>query len=243
MSTFEQARVLVTGGARGIGFAIARAFADQGASVTIADIDGEAARTSAASLGGARGVALDVVDADAVLRHFADEEHGYDIVVANAGVGGPAASVADIEPEAWKRTMSVNLDGVFHTMKGAASRMREDGIAGSILVTASIAGLTAEANHAAYCASKWAVIGLLKSAAIELAPHGIRVNGVCPGDVDTALLGDMLDDDVYRGPFDRLGDPAEVAEAYLWLASKSARFVSGETLVVDGGLVNTALVH
>lgn len=243
MTDFGGSRVLVTGAGRGIGLAIAERFSAVGAEVTLADLDLESAERAAGRLPNATAIRLDVTDAEAVLKHFDDAVEGYDVVVANAGIPGQEATVLDIDAVQWRSVLDVNLNGVFHTLQGGARRMVREGIHGNIVVTASIAGLTAEANHAVYSTSKWAVIGLLKSAAIELAPHGVRVNGVCPGDVRTELFAEMMDEDVYHGPLGRPAETEEIAEAYIWLASPSARFVSGETLVVDGGLINTTLVH
>jgi NAD(P)-dependent dehydrogenase (short-subunit alcohol dehydrogenase family) len=236
-------RVAVTGGARGIGLAIAGRFAEDGAAVTILDRDPEQAALAAAALPRATWEALDVTDEPAVADYFERTASAFDVVVANAGISGPMAPVIDVDPHKWRHVLDVNLNGVFYTLRSAARRMVRDQVRGNVIVTASVAGLTAEANAAHYCASKWAVIGLLKSAAVELAEHGIRVNGVCPGDVDTGLLAGMVDADAYHGPAGRLARPEEVAHAYAWLADPRSSFVSGATIVVDGGLINSALVH
>ncbi len=177
-------------------------------------------------------------------RFFSEADDPYEVVVANAGIPGARTDVVDTDPGSWQRVLDVNLTGVFNTIRGAAGRMLKDKVQGTIIVTASIAGLTAEPGAAAYCASKWGVIGLLKSAAIELAPHGIRVNGVCPGDVETALFDGMTaGHDCYSGPLGRPAKPDEIAGLYVWLASPDASFMVGEAVVIDGGLASTALIH
>lgn len=238
-------RVAVTGGARGIGLAVATRFSEAGAFVTVIDKDLHAAESACASLPDSDAAGVDVSDPAAVEDFFASSPHPYQVVVANAGIGARKADVIDIADAEWARIVAVNLSGTFFTIRSAAARMRRDNVAGKIIVTASIAGLTAEAGGAAYCASKWGVIGLLKSAALELAAHGILVNGVCPGDVDTTLFDEfgLDDDDLYHGPLGRMADTDEIAGAYVWLASDDARYVVGETLVIDGGLSVSALSH
>jgi 3-oxoacyl-[acyl-carrier protein] reductase len=235
-------RVVITGAGRGIGRAVAQRFAAEGARVTIADIDSTAAEAASQDIPASIPYRLDVADAEAVERFFAESEEPYEVIVANAGIAGPQEQVVDVDPADWKGVLDVNLNGVFNTVRSGARRLLRDARAGRIIVTASIAGLTAEPGSAAYCASKWAVIGFLKSAAIELAPHGILVNGACPGDVETGLLGEF-GADRYRGPLGRSSQPEEIAGLYVWLASPDARYVVGETIVIDGGLLSTALVH
>jgi NAD(P)-dependent dehydrogenase (short-subunit alcohol dehydrogenase family) len=156
---------------------------------------------------------------------------------------GAPRPLVEVTTDEWSRVVGVNLNGTANTIRSAASRLLRDQLPGKIIVTASISGMTAEPNAATYCASKWGIVGLIKTAALELAPYGILVNGVSPGDVETDLFRDMTEGEHYHGPLGRPAQPNYVAGAYLWLASVDARWVVGEALVVDGGLSATVLVH
>jgi NAD(P)-dependent dehydrogenase (short-subunit alcohol dehydrogenase family) len=158
----------------------------------LVDIDAVAAAAASSEIPGSAACGVDVTDAGAVERFFDEAAEPYEVIVANAGIPGPRGDVVEIDPGKWRHVLDVNLTGVFNTVRSGARRLLRERQKGKIIVTASIAGLTAEPGAAAYCASKRAVIGLLKSAAIELAPHGIRINGVCPGDVETTLLDGMI---------------------------------------------------
>lgn len=237
-------RVAVTGAARGIGRAVAARFAAAGYEVCMIDKNEDAVVTASADVGGTCACALDVSDGSAVDEFFRRADRAFDVVIANAGIDLPRCSILDFSDEMWHKVLATNLHGVFYTVRGAARRMVAAGISGRIIVTASISGLTAEPMAASYCASKWGVIGLVKSAALELAPRGIRVNAICPGDVNTDLLGsEMGEDEFYSGPLGRPAEPEEIAGAYLWLAGEDAGFMVGETLVIDGGLRDSALMH
>ena len=240
-------RVAVTGGARGIGRAVAARFASTGDAVTIVDVDGEAARTAAAELPGATAVELDVRDVGAVDALFRDSPDAFDVVVANVGASEPRGDALDLPLERWNRLIEGNLTTAFVTMQAAAARMRDDGVAGRIIATSSVAAVTAEPGYAAYAAAKWGLVGLVKSMAMELAPHGILVTAVCPGDVRTGFLASTASavggGDVYSGPLGRPASPEEIAGAYAWLASPEASYVVGETLVLDGGLSLSAMAR
>jgi NAD(P)-dependent dehydrogenase (short-subunit alcohol dehydrogenase family) len=240
----------VTGGGSGIGRSIAQRFAEEGAAVMVADLRGEAAAETAQMIGtGGRAAAVevDVTDSHAVKEALAQTEEelgGLDLVVNNAGitiVGG----VEELSEEQWDRELVINLKSVYVVSRAAWPRLRERG-GGSILSTASIAGLWAIPHDAAYCASKAAVIMLTKCMALDGARDGIRVNCVCPGFVQTPMIDGYFADQPDPGaarrfatglhPLGRLGEPVDIADAFVYLASDEARWVSGTVLVVDGGL-------
>jgi len=225
---------LVTGGASGIGAACVDLLRAQGATVVAAD------------LAGGDGVyRLDVTD-EAAVEAAVDaivSEHGRLDLAANvAGTSGVYADVADSSTSDWRHTLAVNLDGVYFSLRAELRAMRVAG-AGSVVNVASSAGRMGVPGLAAYSASKHAVIGLTKSAALEVARHGIRVNAVCPGSVRTPMLrafagGDeaALEKMGRRAPMGRLGEPGEIAEAVVWLLSDAASFVTGNALSPDGGV-------
>lgn len=243
---------LVTGGGSGIGRSIARRFAEEGAVVMVADLRGQAAAETAEMIGGNGRVAsveVDVTSASAVQRALArteDELGGLDVVVNNAGIT-IVGSVEELSEEQWDQELSINLKSVYVVSRAAWPRLRERG-GGAIVSTASIAGLWAIPDDAAYCASKAAVIMLTKCMALDGARDGIRVNCVCPGFVRTPMIdgyfADQPDPEAARRfatglhPLGRLGEPVDIAEAFVYLASDEARWVSGTALVVDGGLTS-----
>jgi NAD(P)-dependent dehydrogenase (short-subunit alcohol dehydrogenase family) len=238
---------LVTGGARGIGRAIATALAERGDRVVLADVDEAAAAAAAAELAArghaARAARLDVTDAEAVARVVAaaDAQTPLGTVVANAGIGlaGPLLEVAAAE---FDRLMAVNLRGVFLTVQAAARAMVPRG-AGSIVTLASTSAFTASTTPMVpYDTSKGAVRMLTVAAARELAATGVRVNAVAPGTVETDLTRSLASDPEAlarraerRVPMRRLGRPEEIAAAVCFLASPAAAYVTGHVLVVDGG--------
>jgi NAD(P)-dependent dehydrogenase (short-subunit alcohol dehydrogenase family) len=231
----------VTGGAKGIGRAIARALAERGDEVTVADVDLPAAEALAAELG-ARAVALDVRD-PAVVRDVVqrvDAATPLGTVVANAGVA-LRKPLVDVEPDEYDRVMEVNVRGVFFVVQ-AALRAMLPRRAGSVVAVSSTSGFTASTGPmAVYDASKGAVRLLTQAAAREAAPHGVRVNAVAPGTVETDLtlaLGTPAELESLgreRVPLGRLGRPEEIASAVAFLSSDAASYVSGHVLVVDGG--------
>lgn len=234
---FTGKTAIVTGGANGIGLAISRNFADAGASVWILDLPAERPLEVASSFG-AQGCLADVTDRQSLERAFA-QAGDPDIVAVNAGVGS-ATSFITTTPDIWNRTLAVNLTGAFHTIQIATKRMRRRG-GGSIVVTASTNSYDGEANLAAYNASKAGLLGLLHTAANELGPYRIRVNAVCPGLIRTRLTAshfsdrDVLADYFRQIPLGRGGEPDEVANAVLFLASDLASYITGAALFVDGG--------
>lgn len=234
---FENKKVVVTGGANGIGLAISRAFAQAGASVWIFDVAGEKPQDVAESIG-AQGLIADVTDRQSLERAFA-EAGELDIVAVNAGIGSQHP-LSETTPEIWDRTLAVNLTGAFNTVQLAAERMKRRG-GGAIVLTASTNSFDGEENLIAYNASKAGLLGILHTAANELGPFGIRVNAVCPGLIKTRLTaGAFGNPEIARPylqqvPLGRGGEPDEVAQAVLFLASDLASYITGAALFVDGG--------
>lgn len=241
---------LVTGASAGIGFATARAFAESGASVVLADIDGEGAVAAAARLATAGhtaiGLACDVTDDAQVAALIAKVVETYgrlDMAFNNAGIAGPSGIFTEETVEGFDAVNSVNLRGVWSCMKHEVIQMEKQG-GGAIVNCSSLGGLVGLPGRAAYHGTKHAVLGLTKSVGVEYASRGIRVNAVCPGVVETPMLGDLVArsaeamEEIQRNqPIGRLGRPEEIAAAVLWLCSSAASFVAGAYLSVDGGFV------
>jgi NAD(P)-dependent dehydrogenase (short-subunit alcohol dehydrogenase family) len=245
---FEGRAALVTGAASGMGLATARALARAGAAVTLADISADPLQRAVdeiTSAGGtAIGVRCDVADeaqVAAMVERAIAKFGRLDAAYNNAGIQVPASEVADQSAEDFDRVNAINLRGVWACLKHELRQMREQG-SGAIVNCSSIGGLTGRAELAAYHGSKHGVIGLTRSAALENAARGIRVNAVCPGTIDTPMVSSMLDegilamDDLLRDlPMKRLGTDEEIADAVLWLCSSGSSFVTGQALAVDGG--------
>ncbi|MFK0006649.1 SDR family NAD(P)-dependent oxidoreductase [Paenarthrobacter sp. NPDC090520] len=239
---FAGKRIAVTGGARGIGKGVSERFAGAGASVFLLDIDGEEVALAAEAIPRATAVHLDVADGPATESFFAAQAP-FDVVVANAGVSLPKAAAVDTSNETWDWLIDNNLKGAFNTMRSGAAAMLAHGRPGRIIVTSSVAGLTAEPGYSVYAAAKWGLMGLVKSMAMELAPSGILVNGVCPGDVRTGFLDATAGSDVYSGALGRPAGIAEMTGIYLWLAGPEASYAVGEMVVLDGGLSLSAMAQ
>ena len=229
--TFEGKRALITGAGSGIGAAIARLLAAEGAEVIVADLSPS---TVAAELG-AKAVVLDVRDEAQVAPAMAD----LDVLVNVAGIGS-TTNAPETTLEVWENVFAVNARGTFLCCKHAIPGMAVRG-GGSIVNIASVAGLVGLRNRAAYCASKGAVISLTRALAVDHVADGIRVNAVAPGTVDSPWVRRLVEDvseslDALRArqPMGRLGTPEEIAEAVAYLAA--AEFVTGSVLVIDGGL-------
>ncbi|WP_342236240.1 SDR family oxidoreductase [Inquilinus sp. OTU3971] len=232
---------IVIGAARGIGAAIAERFAADGARVVIGDTDPEAGAATAARLG-ARFVATDIsrrADADAIVRAAVDGFGRLDILVQNAAIY-PWTLIEDIEPEEWDRVMAVNLRGTYLAARAALPAMRAGG-GGRMIFTSSITGpRVTSPGHGHYAATKAGINGFLKSAALEFSGYGITVNGIEPGNILTEGMQQhrsaefiaMMERAV---PLGRLGTPQDVAAAVAFLASDDAAYITGTTIVVDGG--------
>jgi NAD(P)-dependent dehydrogenase (short-subunit alcohol dehydrogenase family) len=246
--SFDNKVALVTGAGSGIGLATAKAFAEAGASVVLADMHEEAVRAATEELmaGGRKALAVrcDVADEQqvaAMIELTVSTFGRLDAAYNNAGVQSPAIETADASGEEFDRVNSINLRGVWNCMKYELRQMRQQG-SGAIVNCSSIGGLVGLPGRAIYHASKYGVIGLTKSAALEYASKGIRINAVCPGTIETPMVEEMLAKepdamkDILRDqPIGRLGRPEEIAAAVLWLCSPGASFVIGHALVVDGG--------
>ncbi|MFG3690416.1 SDR family NAD(P)-dependent oxidoreductase [Micromonospora sp. NPDC047740] len=239
---------LITGASSGMGLATARAFAEAGAAVALADINRAAVQTATETLAAAGhrvlGVSCDVTDEASVaaaVRSTVEEFGRLDMAFNNAGIQVPPSDAADEPAEVFDRVNAVNLRGVWACMKHELAQMRSQGN-GAIVNCSSLGGLVGLPGRAAYHASKHGVLGLTRSAALEYAPHGIRINAVCPGTIATPMVTEMIDkgeldraEAIANQPINRLGEPEEIAAAVLWLCSPGASFVIGVALPVDGG--------
>jgi NAD(P)-dependent dehydrogenase (short-subunit alcohol dehydrogenase family) len=255
-------RVVVTGAASGLGFAMAEVLADCGARVTLADVDADlleqSTRTLADRGGKVRASVVDVSDAERV-QAMVDEvvaaDGGVDVVFANAGIAAAPGWAVDggqqldtIERADWDKVIGVNLNGILFTMKSAAAVMKRQG-AGRIVVTSSVAGIRPEPVVCyGYIASKAAVLNVVRQAALELAPHGVRVNAICPGPFKGTRIGggatldpDPATEEQWVGtiPLRRMAEPEELKGLVLLLASPAGSFITGAAHVIDGG----ALIH
>jgi len=241
--------VIVTGAGSGIGAAIAKLFAEHQAKVIVTDIRLEKAEAISNEIKEKGGIAVafktNVADFEEMknLFEFAVIQFGkVDVLVNNAGIGPKQlVKTAEHSLEDWENVVAVNQTGVFYGMKLALQQMMIQGT-GNIVNIASLAGLKPSGNNLSYAASKYAVVGMTKSAALEYGSKNIRINAVCPGYTESALLdklkasrpemGDYLKSMI---PMKRFGQAAEIAEAVVWLASDSTRFITGETITLDGG--------
>jgi NAD(P)-dependent dehydrogenase (short-subunit alcohol dehydrogenase family) len=239
---------LITGAGKGIGRSTALAFAYQKVKVILADWDEDAARGTGElveEMGGEYLVLkVDVSKPDDVERMVQQtiEEFGQlDYACNNAGIGGESNNTSDYSVEGWKKVMSVNLDGVFYSMKYELPHILKQ--KGAIVNMASILGKVGFASAPAYSAAKHGVIGLTESAALEFSGQGVRINAICPAFIKTPMLetaGIVEGEEIYdqlksMHPIGRLGSPEEIANAVVWLCSEAASFVTGTSLMVDGG--------
>jgi NAD(P)-dependent dehydrogenase (short-subunit alcohol dehydrogenase family) len=241
---------LVTGGSSGIGRASALAFAREGAKVIVADRVVEGGEETVGMIKKAGGEAIFVkvdvskaAEVEALINQAVETYDRLDCAYNNAGIEGRMAQTAECSEENWDRTLSINLKGVWLCMKYEIPQMLKQG-GGAIVNTASALGLVGIAGLPAYVASKHGVAGLTKTAALEYAKAGIRVNAVCPGAIHTPMMERLLraqpqmaETTTAMEPMGRMGKPEEIAEAVVWLCSDAASFVTGLAMSVDGGYV------
>lgn len=241
MRGLKDKRILITGGARGIGAAIAARFLEEGSRVVVLDLDKDALlriQNQMPALAGT--ICADVSDAKAVLKAFNELDgtfKGLDILINNAGIS-QRKSFLEITPEEWNKVLDVNLNGVFYVAQQAAKRMLKQG-SGVILNMGSTNALMGYPHYASYNSSKAGVVELTRSMALELAPK-IRVNAVCPGYILTPMQEAEYTPDMLRAceskvPLGRLGKPEDVAALFAFLASEDADYVTGQCFVIDGG--------
>jgi NAD(P)-dependent dehydrogenase (short-subunit alcohol dehydrogenase family) len=241
---------LVTGGSSGIGRASALTFAREGAKVVVADVDVEGGEGTAQMIEKNGGEALFIktdvskgAEVEALVKGVIETHGKLDCAFNNAGIESSLTSTVKFTEEEWDRVMGINLKGVWLCMKYEIPQMLQNG-GGAIVNTSSVAGLVGTPGVSAYAASKHGVIGLTKTAALEYARRGIRINAVCPGWIHTAMVErslaeypEMEKQFVDMEPVGRMGMPAEIAEAVVWLCSDAASFVTGHAMAVDGGAV------
>jgi NAD(P)-dependent dehydrogenase (short-subunit alcohol dehydrogenase family) len=239
---------LITGGSSGIGRAAALLFGREGAKVMVADYNAEGGERTTKSIREAGGVAAfhaaDVSnpsEVEALIAKVVETYGRIDCAFNNAGIEGQMSNTAECSIENWNRVIAIDLTSVFLCMKFELAQMIKSG-AGSIVNTASVAGILGLANAPAYVAAKHGVAGLTKTAALEFAQKGIRVNAVCPGFIRTPMVERVLDRGVFSEeqifaaePMHRMGKPEEIAETVLWLCSDASSFVTGLPMPVDGG--------
>jgi len=244
-------RVVITGGASGIGRMIAERFAALGDRVAICDASAGHIAAVQAQMPEALSVQADVTD-ERQMQAFFDQVKaaygGLDVLVSNAGIGGPAGSIETLKLEDWRRCLSVNLDGAFLACRWAAELMRAQK-SGLILLMSSTSGLYGVPNRAPYVAAKWGLVGLAKTLAMELGPAGVRVNAICPGAVEGARMDQVLamESDFTGRPaaqieaqysqgvsLRRFVSPEDIADMAVFLASDAARQITGQAMAVDG---------
>lgn len=248
----HQKRVLVTAGASGIGRAMAKRFASEGALVWVTDVDKDALASVDPHWKASLTDASSEPEMSALFELIKSEWGGLDVLCANAGVSGPTALIEDVTLESWRQCVAVNLEGAFIAAKLAAPMMKAQR-SGSIIFTSSTAGLYGYPNRSPYAAAKWAIIGLMKTVAMELGPFGIRANAICPGSVNgprmervlakEAAIKGTTRDAIYEGyasgtSMRSFVEAEDIAAMASFMASEGGRYLSGQAIAVDGHTEN-----
>ena len=244
-------RIVITAAAAGIGRTVAGAFVAQGDAVHLCDIDEAALARVRDELPGVVASRVDLADGDEVdawMRGALESLGGIDVLINNAGIKGPTAFVEDVTPEEWRESLAVGLDTQYLTARRAAPVMKAQG-SGSIINMSSMAGVFGYGRRTPYAAAKWAVIGLTKSLAVELGPHGVRCNAICPGSVagtrmDAVIAAEAAERGVAPAVVEaeyltgqsikRFVQPQEIADLCLFLASPASSMISGQAIGIDG---------
>jgi NAD(P)-dependent dehydrogenase (short-subunit alcohol dehydrogenase family) len=251
MNGIRNSVAIVTGASSGIGRAAAMRFAAEGANVVAADVDADGGAATVDTIhedgGEATFVETDVSDrsdVEAMVATAVERYGGLDFAFNNAGIEGRNDSLVDQSDDDWERIVDVNLKGVFLGLQAQIPAMMDDG-GGAIVNTSSIAGVVGFQGVSPYVASKHGVIGVTKTAALEYARDGVRVNAISPGVIETPMVErastanpEMIEGVSEATPMGRIGEPEEIGDAAVWLCSADASFVTGETLVIDGGYVS-----
>ncbi len=251
MNRFTHQVVLITGAGSGIGRAAALSFAREGAQVVVADINETSGQETIALIeveaGRASFIRCDVADPEQIadlIRQIVQQYGRLDIAINNAGIGGNLAKTAEVPMEEYRHIMAINLDGVFFGMQHQIRQMLTQESGGRIVNVASVAGLRALPNSAVYTATKHAVVGLTKAAAMEYARKNIRINAICPVFTRSAMVDQIFaaapeyeQKLVKNIPLGRYGEPEDIAQAILWLCDPANSFVTGLALPLDGGMM------
>lgn len=249
MNTLENKVAVITGAGSGIGEATAMLFAREGAKVVVSDIDSENGEKVVSDIKNDNGEASFVKadssspeENEALVQKALDIYGELHIAVNNAGIGGPLSTTSDYPLDGWRKVIDINLSGVFYGMRYQIPAIRDSG-GGSIINNSSILGMVGTRQSPAYVASKHGVVGLTKSAALEYAQQGVRINAVGPGYIKTPLVMNTLDEPARKAlielhPMGRMGESIEIAELILWLASSKSSFVTGSYYPADGGYLS-----